>query len=157
MKQTAKTYFPDHLTKETKMKRFHVHIAVDNLQDNIRFYSALFGTDPAISKTDYAKWMLDDPYINFAISARGAKPGLDHVGIQVDSEEALNEMNQRLAQADLPAAEQKNAQCCYAASNKYWTVDPQGIAWEAFHSLTSIPVFGQDTAIPAKTESCCAA
>lgn len=139
------------------MKRFHVHIAVDNLQDNIRFYSALFGTDPAISKTDYAKWMLDDPYINFAISARGAKPGLDHVGIQVDSEEALNEMNQRLAQADLPAAEQKNAQCCYAASNKYWAVDPQGIAWEAFHSLTSIPVFGQDTAIPAKTESCCAA
>jgi len=139
------------------MKRFHVHIAVDNLQDNIRFYSALFGTDPAISKTDYAKWMLDDPYINFAISARGAKPGLDHVGIQVDSEEALNEMNQRLAQVGLPAAEQKNAQCCYAASNKYWTVDPQGIAWEAFHSLTSIPVFGQDTAIPAKTESFCAA
>lgn len=139
------------------MKRFHAHIAVDNLQDNIRFYSALFGADPAISKTDYAKWMLDDPYINFAISARGAKPGLDHVGIQVDSEEALNEMNQRLAQAGLSAAEQKNAQCCYAVSNKYWTVDPQGIAWEAFHSLTSIPVFGQDTAIPAKTESCCAA
>lgn len=139
------------------MKRFHVHIAVDNLLDNIRFYSALFGTDPAISKSDYAKWMLDDPYINFAISARGAKPGLDHVGIQVDSEEALNEMNQRLAQADLSAAEQKNAQCCYAESNKYWTVDPQGIAWEAFHSLTSIPTFGQDTAIPIKTESCCAA
>ena len=139
------------------MKRFHIHIAVDNLQDNIRFYSALFGTEPSISKLDYAKWMLDDPYINFAISARGAKPGLDHVGIQVDSEEALNEMNQRLAQADLPAAEQKNAQCCYAASNKYWAVDPQGIAWGAFHSLTTIPTFGQDTAIPIKTESCCAA
>ena len=82
---------------------------------------------------------------------------MDHVGIQVDSEEALNAMNQRLAQADLPAAEQKNVQCCYAASNKYWTVDPQGIAWEAFHSLTAIPVFGQDTAIPTKTVSCCAA
>lgn len=139
------------------MKRFHVHIAVDNLQDNIRFYSALFGTAPTVSKTDYAKWMLDDPYINFAISAREAKPGLDHVGIQADSEEALNEMNQRLAQTDLPAAKQKNAQCCYAVSNKYWTVDPQGIAWEAFHSLTTIPTFGQDTAISIKTESCCAA
>lgn len=140
------------------MKRFHVHIAVDSLQDNIRFYSALFGTEPAISKTDYAKWMLDDPYINFAISARGAKPGLDHVGIQVDSEEALNEMNNRLAQADLPAAEQKNAQCCYAESNKYWTIDPQGIAWETFHSLTTIPTFGEDTAIQIKkNDSCCAA
>jgi catechol 2,3-dioxygenase-like lactoylglutathione lyase family enzyme len=139
------------------MKRFHVHIAVDNLSDNIRFYSALFGIEPSVSKPDYAKWMLDDPYINFALSARGAKPGLDHVGIQVDSDEALKKMNQRLAQAGLPAAEQKNAQCCYASSNKYWTVDPQGIAWEAFHSLTTIPVFGQDTAIPTKTETCCAA
>ncbi|MBP6056836.1 MAG: glyoxalase/bleomycin resistance/dioxygenase family protein [Nitrosomonas sp.] len=140
------------------MKRFHIHISVDSLQDNIRFYSALFGTEPAISKTDYAKWMLDDPYINFAISARGAKPGLDHVGIQVDSEQALNEMNNRLAQADLPATEQKNAQCCYAESNKYWTVDPQGIAWETFHSLTTIPTFGNDTAIQIKkTKSCCAA
>jgi hypothetical protein len=101
--------------------------------------------------------MLDDPYINFAISARGAKPGLDHVGIQVDSDEALKEMNHRLTQAGLPAAEQQNAQCCYAASNKYWTIDPQGTAWEAFHSLTTIPVFGQDTAIPTKTETCCAA
>jgi hypothetical protein len=139
------------------MKRFHLHIAVDNLQKNIQFYSALFGTEPSVVKPDYAKWMLDDPYINFAISARGAKSGLDHVGIQVDSEEALNEMNQRLAQADLSAAEQKNAQCCYATSNKYWTVDPQGIAWEAFHSLTTIPAFGKDTSIPTKIEPCCAA
>ncbi len=139
------------------MKRFHIHIAVEDLPGNIRFYSALFGIEPTVSRPDYAKWMLNDPLINFAISARGAKAGLDHVGIQVDSEEALNEMNQRLAQADLPATEQKNAQCCYAASNKYWTVDPQGIAWEAFHSLTTIPVFGQDTSIPIKTESCCAA
>ncbi len=137
------------------MKRFHVHIAVDNLQDNIRFYSALFGVKPTASKSDYAKWMLNDPLINFSISSRGAKPGLDHVGIQVDSEETLDEMNRCLAKADLPAAVQKNAQCCYATSNKYWTVDPQGIAWEVFHSLTTIPIFGQDTAIPVKTESCC--
>ena len=138
------------------MKRFHVHIAVDNLQDNIRFYSALFGVEPAVTKSDYAKWMLDDPYINFAISATGAKVGLDHVGIQVDSDEELNEMNDRLVRADVPASEQKNAQCCYAASNKYWTVDPQGIAWEAFHSLKTIPMFGKDTSIPVKSESCCA-
>ncbi|WP_430230187.1 ArsI/CadI family heavy metal resistance metalloenzyme [Nitrosomonas communis] len=123
----------------------------------ILHYSALFGTEPSVVKPDYAKWILDDPYINFAISARGAKSGLDHVGIQVDSEEALNEVNQRLAQADLSAAEQKNAQCCYATSNKYWTIDPQGIAWEAFHSLTTIPAFGKDTSILTKTESCCAA
>lgn len=139
------------------MKRFHIHIAVDNLQENIRFYSALFGVEPSVSRHDYAKWMLNDPLINFAISARGAKPGLDHLGIQVDSDDALQIVNRHLAQAGLPAAEQQNAQCCYAASNKYWTVDPQGIAWEAFHSLTTIPVFGQDTAIPTKTESCCAA
>jgi catechol 2,3-dioxygenase-like lactoylglutathione lyase family enzyme len=140
------------------MKRFHVHIAVDNMPENIRFYSALFGTEPSVSKPDYAKWMLDDPCINFALSARGAKPGLDHAGIQVDSQEALDEMNHRLIQAGLPASAQNNAQCCYAASNKHWTVDPQGIAWEAFHTLTAIPVFGQDTAIPVKNaESCCAA
>ncbi|OQW41243.1 MAG: glyoxalase [Proteobacteria bacterium SG_bin4] len=138
------------------MKRFHIHITVDNLQENVLFYSALFGVEPSVSKQDYAKWMLDDPLINFAISARGAKPGLDHVGIQVDSEEALNEMNRQLAQAGLPAAKQQNAQCCYASSNKYWTVDSQGIAWEAFHTLTTIPVFGQDTTIPTKTENCCA-
>lgn len=138
------------------MKRFHVHIAVNNLQDNIHFYSALFGVEPSVTKTEYAKWMLDDPYINFAISATGAKVGLDHVGIQVDSDEDLNEMNDRLLRANVPASEQKNAQCCYAASNKYWTVDPQGIAWEAFHSLKTIPIFGKDTSIPAKSESCCA-
>jgi catechol-2,3-dioxygenase len=139
------------------MKRFHIHIAVDHLEKNIRFYSALFGTGPSVSQQDYAKWMLDDPCINFALSARGVKPGLDHMGIQVDSDEALAEVNQRLIQAGLPVAGQQNAQCCYASSNKYWTVDPQGIAWEAFHTLTTIPVFGQDTAIPTKIENCCAA
>lgn len=139
------------------MKRFHIHIAVDNLESNIRFYSALFGVDPVICKTDYAKWMLDDPLINFAISARDAKPGLDHMGIQVDSEASLDEINQRLVQADLTATEQKNAQCCYATSNKYWTVDPQGIAWEAFHSLATIPTFGQDTPVPVSNKGCCGA
>lgn len=138
------------------IKRFHVHIAVDSLQDSIRFYSALFGVETSVSKLDYAKWM-HDPYINFAISARGAKPGLDHVGIQIDFDDTLTEVSQRLMQAGLPTIEQQNVQGCYASSNKYWTVDPQGIAWEAFHSLTTIPVFGQDIAIPTRTETCCAA
>ncbi|SCZ86456.1 ArsI/CadI family heavy metal resistance metalloenzyme [Nitrosomonas mobilis] len=138
------------------MKRFHIHIAVNNLEENIRFYSALFGAGPVMSKTDYAKWMLEDPCINFAISTKSTKTGVDHVGIQVDSDDELKEIDQRLNEALLSAIEQKNAQCCYAASNKYWTVDPQGIAWEAFHSLTSIPTFGQDAEIPIKNESCCA-
>jgi hypothetical protein len=139
------------------MKRFHVHIAVNDLEENIRFYSALFGASPSVSKTDYAKWMLDDPHINFAISTKNAKTGIDHVGIQVESDDELKEINQRLNEASLSTTEQTNAQCCYAASNKYWTVDPQGIAWEAYHSLTSIPTFGQDTEISIKKESCCAA
>lgn len=139
------------------MKRFHVHIAVDNLPENIRFYSTLFGAEPAVLKPDYAKWMLEDPRINFAISQRGAKSGLDHFGIQVDSDPELNAMNHQFVQAAVPVAAQKNAQCCYANSDKYWTKDPQGIAWETFHSLDTIPMYGEDAPIPVKTESsaCC--
>ena len=139
------------------MKRFHVHIAVNNLSESIDFYSAMFAAEPTVTKPDYAKWMLDDPRINFAISQRGAKVGLDHLGIQVDSDGELNELNQQLNNAALPVEEQKDAACCYAKSDKYWTIDPQGIAWEAFHSLATIPVFGEDTAVPVKTESACCA
>lgn len=138
------------------MKRFHVHVAVNNLSESIRFYSAMFGIDPAVIKPDYAKWMLEDPRINFAISQRGAKPGLDHLGIQVDSDAELAELNERLVNAELPVEEQKDAACCYAKSDKYWTIDPQGIAWEAFNSLSTIPVFGEDTPVPVKKpESAC--
>ncbi|WP_026611658.1 ArsI/CadI family heavy metal resistance metalloenzyme [Methylocaldum szegediense] len=137
------------------MKRFHVHIAVDDLEKNIRFYSALFQTEPSVLETDYAKWMLDDPRINFAISARGSRPGLDHLGLQVESGEELEAVNRGLSEAALPVAAQKQAACCYAQSDKYWTVDPQGIAWEAFHSLSSIPTFGNDTAIQIKAASNC--
>ncbi|HYE34044.1 ArsI/CadI family heavy metal resistance metalloenzyme [Methylocaldum sp.] len=137
------------------MKRFHVHIAVDDLEKNIRFYSALFQTEPSVRETDYAKWMLDDPRINFAISARGSKSGLDHLGIQVESTEELEAVQQGLTTAALPVAAQKQAACCYAQSDKYWTVDPQGIAWEAFHSLSTIPMFGEDTAIQLKSASNC--
>lgn len=140
------------------MKRLHVHIAVDDLEENIRFYSALFQADPSVLQQDYAKWMLDDPRVNFAISARGRAAGLDHLGIQVESGEELEGLNRRLAEAALPSEEQKQAACCYARSDKYWTVDPQGIAWEAFHSLEVIPMFGEDVAVRLEsnsTSSCC--
>lgn len=138
------------------MKRFHIHLSVDNLQQNIAFYSALFQSEPSVVHDDYAKWMLDDPRINFAISSRGRVKGLDHLGIQVDSESELNAVEQMLHAAALPVIEQKQAACCYAESDKYWTVDPQGIAWEAFHSLKTIPVFGQDSALPTDAQtSCC--
>ncbi len=139
------------------MKRFHVHVAVNNLSESIRFYSAMFATEPSVTKSDYAKWMLDDPRINFAISQRGAKAGLDHLGIQVESDTELNVLNQQLVEASLPVEEQKNTACCYSRSNKYWTIDPQGIAWEAFHSLATISTFGMDTVVPIKAESTCCA
>ena len=127
------------------MKRFHVHLAVHDLKQSIRFYSVLFGAQPSVEKPDYAKWMLEDPRINFAISTRGGKAGVDHLGFQTDSSEELEEVGSRLAQADVSTLPQKGASCCYAKSDKYWTLDPQGLAWESFHTLDSVPVYGQDT------------
>jgi len=137
------------------MKRLHIHIAVDDFEQNIRFYSALFQSQPTVLENDYAKWLLDDPRVNFAISSRGRQPGLDHLGLQVESNEDLEAVQQGLATAALPVAEQKQAACCYAQSDKYWTVDPQGIAWEAFHSLSSIPMFGDDQVIQLTQASAC--
>jgi catechol 2,3-dioxygenase-like lactoylglutathione lyase family enzyme len=137
------------------MKRFHVHLAVDDLEDNIRFYSAMFQAEPTVRQPDYAKWMLDDPRINFAISARGREPGLDHLGLQVESGDELEAVRQGLAAAALPVTAQDRAACCYAHSDKHWTVDPQGIAWEAFHTLESIPTFGADTVIRIEPRSTC--
>ncbi|HUQ76091.1 MAG TPA: ArsI/CadI family heavy metal resistance metalloenzyme [Burkholderiales bacterium] len=127
------------------MKRFHVHVAVHDLEQSIRFYSALFGTAPAVKKDDYAKWMLEDPRINFAISNRSPKTGLDHLGLQAEDSTELEEIGSRLAQADVSATPQKGASCCYAKSDKYWTIDPQGVAWESFHTLDSVPTYGSDT------------
>jgi catechol 2,3-dioxygenase-like lactoylglutathione lyase family enzyme len=140
------------------MKRLHVHVAVHDLEKSIRFYSALFAAGPSVKKADYAKWMLEDPRVNFAISARGAKPGLDHLGIQADGDAELEEIGSRLAQADVSVMPQKGAACCYAKSDKYWTLDPQGIAWESFHTLDSVPVYGKDTRLPVeqKNAACCA-
>ena len=127
------------------MKRLHVHVAVHDLKQSIRFYSALFAAEPVVKKDDYAKWMLDDPRVNFAISTRGGKAGLDHLGIQAENADELEDLGSRLAQADVAITAQKGASCCYAKSDKYWTIDPQGIAWESFHTLDSVPVYGQDT------------
>jgi hypothetical protein len=139
------------------MKRFHVHVAVHDLQQSIRFYSSLFGTAPAVAKDDYAKWMLDDPRVNFAISTRGGKAGLDHLGLQAETGDELEEIGSRLAQADVALLPQKGASCCYAKSDKYWTIDPQGIAWESFRTLDSVPVYGSDTRQEKKaTKACCA-
>jgi catechol 2,3-dioxygenase-like lactoylglutathione lyase family enzyme len=140
------------------MKRFHVHVAVHDLQQSIRFYSSLFGAAPSVTKSDYAKWMLEDPRVNFAISTRGAKPGLDHLGLQAESDAELEEIGSRLAQADVALLPQKGAACCYAKSDKYWTIDPQGLAWESFHTLDAVPVYGNDTAINAAEQkaACCA-
>src|SRR5687768_10006930 len=140
------------------MKRLHVHVGVHDLAQSIRFYSALFAAQPAVKKDDYAKWMLDDPRVNFAISTHGNKAGLDHLGIQAENGAELEEIGSRLAQADVSLLPQKDAACCYAKSDKYWTVDPQGIAWESFHSLDSIPTYGADTRAEQKTEksACCA-
>jgi hypothetical protein len=140
------------------MKRFHVHVAVHDLQQSIRFYSALFGTVPSVEKADYAKWMLKDPRVNFAISTRGNKAGLDHLGIQAENEAELEDLGSRLAQADVSVMPQKGASCCYAKSDKYWTLDPQGVAWESFHTLDSVPTYGSDTKINVAEGkvACCA-
>ena len=124
------------------MKRFHVHVGVANLEENIRFYSTLFGAAPSVLKDDYAKWMLDDPRINFAISQRGSQHGVNHLGIQVDSSEELAAMQTQLLAADSALTIEEGANCCYAKSDKVWSTDPQGVAWETFHSLGSIPFFG---------------
>jgi catechol 2,3-dioxygenase-like lactoylglutathione lyase family enzyme len=139
------------------MKRLHVHVAVHDLEQSIRFYKALFDAEPTVKKDDYAKWQLEDPRVNFAISKRGAKAGLDHLGIQVDHDAELGQLRSQLAQADVAVMEQTNATCCYAKSDKHWTLDPQGIAWESFHTLESAPRYGEDTRIEVKEAkaACC--
>lgn len=134
------------------MKRFHVHVAVNNLEEGIAFYSKVFGTQPTVQKSDYAKWMLEDPRLNFAISSRGGKPGVNHLGFQLDTDEELKAMHAQLVEADAGLAEEIGANCCYAKSDKYWVTDPAGVAWETYHMLGSIPLFGADQA-----DACCVA
>lgn len=138
------------------MKRFHVHVSVDDLEANVKFYSTVFGAPPTVVKSDYAKWMVDDPRINFAISKRGSGAGIDHLGVQVESDQELAALREQVSGAQIAALDQPDSVCCYARSDKYWTTDPQGIAWETFHTLESIPVYG-DTDRSQKSACCDAA
>ena len=139
------------------MKRFHVHVHVTDLDKSIAFYSKLFAAEPARSEADYAKWMLDDPRINFAISTRGGAPGVDHLGIQTDDAEELAVLRDRATAADMALFDEGQTTCCYARSEKHWVTDPQGVAWEHFHTLGNIPVFHESTE-PAtgQAATCCA-
>lgn len=123
------------------MKRFHIHVGVEKLDESIRFYSALFGAQPVKTKPDYAKWMLDDPSLNFAISTRAGKKGVDHVGIQVDSAAELHALRDQLSKANLSTHDEGETICCYAKSEKTWVEDPSGIAWEAYHTMEDAQIF----------------
>ena len=139
------------------MKRFHVHLNVDQLDSSIGFYTTLFGTAPTVLKSDYAKWMLDDPRINFAISQRGRAAGLDHLGMQVEDEAELAAIGARLQSADALALAEKATTCCYANSYKYWAEDPQGVRWESFRTLGEATTYTQAAEANAASESssCC--
>lgn len=138
--------------------RFHVHLHVDNLETNIAFYSKLFAREPVRVEADYAKWTLEDPRVNFAISIRGNATGVDHLGLQADEPEELALLKSRAHDADMVLVDQGETNCCYARSEKHWITDPQGIAWEHFLTLESIPVFGQSVWRGASGEEiCCAA
>ena len=137
------------------MKRMHVHVAVDNLDTAIGFYSTLFAAQPTVVKPDYAKWMLEDPRVNFAISMRGNKVGLNHLGIQVENEAELVEVYGRLKAADAPVLEEGKTTCCYARSEKAWIDDPAGISWEAFLTAGEATTYGKSRPESTPRVRCC--
>lgn len=136
------------------MKRFHVHISVDNLPTSIDFYTRMFGQPPTVQKEDYAKWMMDEPRINFAISQRGRPSGLDHLGIQMETMDELNAATTHLKTVGLSVLDEGSTTCCYAESDKGWVRDPNGIAWETFYTHGESAVYGKDTEVA--DSSCCA-
>jgi catechol-2,3-dioxygenase len=141
------------------MKRFHVHISVGDLNESVRFYSALFDAEPTLLESDYAKWMLEDPRVNFAISQRSVTRGIEHVGIQVENRSELEEVYARLQRAERPVLEEGATTCCYAQSEKSWVTDPQGVQWETFLTTGKSTVYGHDRqplASPELSPSCCA-
>ena len=135
------------------MTRFHVHVGVEDLNRSIRFYSTLFGTGPSVVKPDYAKWMLDDPRVNFAISARGAG-GVDHLGIQVETDGELRTLAGRLKEAGEATRDEEAVTCCYAQGNKSWVNDPAGVRWETFFTFGEATVYGEDSRAPAIASAC---
>jgi hypothetical protein len=140
------------------MKRMHVHVSVENINKAVGFYSALFAAKPAVVKHDYAKWMLDDPRVNFAVSTRGREPGLDHLGIQVESAGELQDVYSRLREAGGALIEQGRTTCCYAESEKSWIDDPAGISWETFHTTGEATDYGvsvKEGAQIAHAKACC--
>jgi len=137
------------------MKRMHVNLSVTDLDASIKFYNSLFASEPAVIKNDYAKWMLDDPRINFAITTRGEQKGIDHLGIQVENDDELDEVYGRLQGANAPLIEEGATTCCYAESEKTWVFDPEGIAWETFLTRGASPVYGNDLVKHGKTDSAC--
>ncbi len=142
------------------MKRLHVHVSVADLDQSIRFYSTLFAAAPSVTKSDYAKWMLSDPLVNFAISTRSGKSGFDHLGIQVETPDELDEVYERLQQADRPVLNEGATTCCYAKSEKAWIADPQGMSWETFLTSGGSTLYGDSADLgPIRVESagavCC--
>jgi catechol 2,3-dioxygenase-like lactoylglutathione lyase family enzyme len=152
------------------MKRMHIHVGVERLDESIRFYNALFGAEPVKTRDDYAKWMLEDPRVNFAISTRAAKTGIDHLGVQVEEDGELEELRARLKSAEMSVFDEGETLCCYARSDKSWVQDPAGIAWEAYKTMEDVQFFdtaeppespatcsppGGDQALPATSGGCC--
>jgi catechol 2,3-dioxygenase-like lactoylglutathione lyase family enzyme len=137
------------------MKRLHVHVSVEDIPSSIRFYSTLFASDPTVIKSDYAKWMLEDPRVNFAISKRGADVGIRHLGIQVEDRAELAEVYARLKSAEAPVLEEGATTCCYARSEKSWIEDPQGIKWETFLTTGEATTYGSDEPASVRTAGCC--
>jgi hypothetical protein len=137
------------------MKRFHVHVSVENVADSIRFYRTLFAAEPAVVKDDYAKWMLDDPRVNFAISKRGGAAGIRHLGIQVENGGELADVYSRLKSAEGPVVEEGATTCCYAESEKSWITDPQGVQWETFLTTGESTVYGTDPIVEGAANSDC--
>jgi catechol 2,3-dioxygenase-like lactoylglutathione lyase family enzyme len=140
------------------MKRIHIHVGVKDLEKSVQFYSILFGQKPSKLKEDYAKWMLEDPRLNFAISTRTNEQGVDHLGIQVEEPKELSEISERLKEADLAIYDEGETTCCYAKSHKAWVSDPSGIAWEAYQNMGDAEIFSEKKAAPEADEAqCCVA
>jgi catechol 2,3-dioxygenase-like lactoylglutathione lyase family enzyme len=137
------------------MKRFHVNVAVADIEESVRFYRTLFGAEPAVQKSDYAKWMLEDPRLNFSVSASDRKRGINHLGLQADDVDELGAIQKRLAAAGEATLDQPNARCCYAESTKTWTRDPDDVAWETFHTYGEITEYGEDLEPESTEEACC--